>query len=167
MFTYKCGQYHKRMALVQASHLWIFSPSFVTLFVWLVNEPVASKSEQINIVTVNEGFSALLVFTFNITMVKQKPDRRLPQYPGWVPGWYDKKIKGVMEREIKGEGEGELTVCRHPVRKPKAGNSYPAHPLKAENTHARIHLISYHTFLHSAHSGEKLVCVCPQGAFNI
>lgn len=156
MFTYKCGQYHKRMALVQASHLWIFSPSFVTLFVWLVNEPVASKSEQINIVTVNEGFSALLVFTFNITMVKQKPDRRLPQYPGWVPGWYDKKIKGVMEREIKGEGEGELTVCRHPVRKPKAGNSYPAHPLKAENTHARIHLISYHTFLHSAHSGEKL-----------
>lgn len=72
-----------------------------------------------------------------------------------------------MEREIKGEGEGELTVCRHPVRKPKAGNSYPAHPLKAENTHARIHLISYHTFLYSAHSGEKLVCICPQGAFNI
>lgn len=72
-----------------------------------------------------------------------------------------------MEREIKGEGEGELTVCRHPVRKPKAGNSYPAHPLKAENTHARIHLISYHTFVHTAHSGEKLVGICPQGTFNI
>lgn len=161
MLTHKCEWHWYRPLCGHSVH------HNVTWFVWLANESSGSKWEQINIVTLNEGFSALLVSTIKITMVKQKPARLLPQYPGWVPGWYDKEIKGVMGREIKEEGEGELTVCKHPVRKPKAGNSYPAHPLKAENTHARIHLLSYHTFLHTAHSGEKLVCICPQGTFNI